>query len=336
MLPSSRFFVFGEGGRRKLVYRAGTLTDLKTGEVVWHRAVSRETVRATETTVEVVSDGQTIALREDDAGIWIGRERIVSGDGINRPRFSGPQAGRLRALHHELLVNIVDGVPLPNLFVYDKPWRRDAAMMAMALNRTGNIGLIAPWISGLGSVFDGNAGVEEPDNIGQTLYLLALAKVPKSHPLIAKSVAEARRFRSGNHITGSTDGAIHAAYQTAWLKTGLKAWGLPDAWRLPWRADHYRSLAWWHPDGGISYPFRFGAKNSRDYPYLAWAEAHYWSNDPPPLPDAESFPQTWEANGASADFRKLEKFDRDWANAKLAGPHGWHAAEAFLYLLNQA
>lgn len=328
--------MFGEGNRRKLLYRAGTLSDLKTGEVLWHGTVTSETIRASETTVDIVSDGKAIRLKEDETGVWIGDQPIVSGGGIRRPRFAGPDAGRLRALHHELLVNIVGGVPLPNLIVYDKPWRRDAAMMAMALEKTGNVGLITPWINGLDNVFDTNAGVEEPDNIGQTLYLLALAKAPRDHPLIAQAVAAAERFRRGDHISGSTDGGTHAAYQTAWLKTGLQAWGLPDAWQVPWRADHYRSLVWWMPDGGVPYPLRFGAQNSRDYPYLAWAEAHYWNNDPPPLPHRDAFPQTWEANGASADFRKMERVDSAWASAKLAGPHGWHAAEALLYVLQLA
>jgi hypothetical protein len=274
-----------------------------------------------------------VRLREDDNGIWIGNDRIVSGGGIRRPRFDGSaHAGRLRALHHEILVNIVGGVPLPNLFVYDKPWRRDAAVMAMCLEKTGNLGLIAPWIKSLDSVFDSNAGVEEPDNIGQTLYLLALAEA-RDHPLIARAVHQAARFRKGNHISGLTDGSTHPAYQTAWLKTGLRALRLPDAYRIPWTADHYRSLAWWMPDGGMAYPLRFGARNSRDYPYLAWAEAHYWNGSPPGLPDADTFPQTWEANGAAADYRKMEPVDPAWADARIAGPHGWHAAEAFLYLL---
>jgi hypothetical protein len=335
VLPPSDFFVFGEGDRRKLLYRGGVLRDLRSGEVVWRGAVSRETIRATETAVELVADGTALTLHEDAAGIWLGDRPLVTSGGINRPRFSGPQAGRLRALHHEILVNIVDSKPLPNLFVYDRPWRRDAAVMAMALAETGNLGLITPWIKGLDTVFDGNAGVEEPDNIGQTLYLLALAGA-KQHPLAAKAVAAIAKFKRGSGIAGSTDGGHHAAYQTLWLKAGLQAMGLPDAYQVPWRADHYRSLAWWMPDGGVPYPLRFGAANTRDYPYLAWAEAHYWQSAPPALPSADAFPQSWEANGAAADYRKMAAVDRAWAAAKVAGPHGWHAAEAFLYLLKQA
>jgi hypothetical protein len=334
-VPSSRFFVFGEGPRRKLLYRRGILSDIKTGETVWRGAVTRETIRATETAVDVVVDGKPLRLREDDNGIWIGTERIVFGGGVKRPRFDGPDAGRLRALHHEVLVNIVDGKPVPNLFVYDKPWRRDAAMMAMCLETTGNLDLIKPWINSLDTVFDTNAGLEEPDNIGQTLYLLGLAGA-NDHPLVARAVREVAQFRQGDHIAGMTDGHTHAAYQTAWLKAGLKSLRLPDAYRVPWRADHYRSLAWWLPEGGLPYPLRFGAGNVRDYPYLAWAEAHYWKSAPPPMPNADVFPQSWEANGAAADYQKMAMVDPVWAKARIAGPHGWHAAEAFLYLSRQA
>ena len=37
----------------------------------------------------------------------------------------------LRVLHQELLFNIIGGKPVPNLFVYPKPWYRDGAMVAM-------------------------------------------------------------------------------------------------------------------------------------------------------------------------------------------------------------
>jgi len=335
-LPGSRFFVFGEGDRQKLLYRQGVLSDLKTGDIVWRRPVSGERFCASETAVDVTTDGKPLRIREDEAGVWLGNELIAFGTKINRPRFEGMRhAARLRALHHELLVNIVDGAPVPNLFVYGRPWRRDAAMMAMCLARTGNLHLIKDWILGLDTVFDGNAGVEEPDNIGQTMYLLALAKAPARHPLIARALAEAARLRERDHISGSTDGSVHAAYQTLWLKHGLGALGLPDNFEVPWALDHYRSLVWWMPKGGVPYPTRFRDRARSDYPYLAWAEAHYWNLDPPTLPDADSFPQTWEANAAAVDYTKMDAAGQDWARARVAGPHGWHAAEAFLYLEKQ-
>jgi GH15 family glucan-1,4-alpha-glucosidase len=58
------------------------------------------------------------------------------------------------------------------LFVYPKAWLRDAAMMGMAFEATGNLHVIREWILGLREVYDrNNAGEEEADNLGQALYL---------------------------------------------------------------------------------------------------------------------------------------------------------------------
>lgn len=335
-LPATRYFLFGEGDRRKLLYKRGTLTDLASGEVVWRSPVAAERYRATHTAVEVETGGRLVSIREDESGIWVGKERIVEGGAIRRPDFAGHRhAERLRALHHEILVNIVGGKPLPNLIVYRKAWRRDAAMMAMCLAATGNLDLIRPWVLGLKDVFEGNANEDEPDNIGQTLYLLGLVGAPKKHPLVEASLEAVRRFRHGDHIAGITDNALHPDYQTLWLKSGLKAMGLPDPYRPPWSLDHYRSLVWWAPKGGLPYPLRFGGAVRAAFPYLAWAEAHYWGEAPPALPDADAFPQTWEADAGEADYARMKVIGTDWADARVAGPHGWHAAEAFLYLLRR-
>jgi len=49
----------------------------------------------------------------------------------------------------EMLECIVGGVPLPNSTVYDRPWIRDAAMMAMVLERVGELNRIRTWIEQL-------------------------------------------------------------------------------------------------------------------------------------------------------------------------------------------
>jgi len=61
-------------------------------------------------------------------------------------------------LYQELLQGIVDGVPLTNAHVYTKPWIRDAAMMAMVLERTGELDRIRSWILNLRDPFDRNNG----------------------------------------------------------------------------------------------------------------------------------------------------------------------------------
>jgi len=52
----------------------------------------------------------------------------------------------LKVLLHEILINIDNGLPLPNIMVYKKLWYRDATLMAMVLKETGNLRLIKDWI----------------------------------------------------------------------------------------------------------------------------------------------------------------------------------------------
>ncbi len=50
---------------------------------------------------------------------------------------------------HLCITSAQDGKPLPNFFVYDKPWYRDGAMMAMAFEKKGNLPALKDWILGL-------------------------------------------------------------------------------------------------------------------------------------------------------------------------------------------
>jgi hypothetical protein len=44
---------------------------------------------------------------------------------------------------------------------------------------------------------------------------------------------------------------------------------------------------------------------------------------------------TWEQNASQADYNSLAILDKTYVDQKLAVPHSWHAAEVFLYLLDQ-
>ncbi len=104
--------------------------------------------------------------------MWLtrsGRRECLADSYVGLPGFDGHRyRAYLRILHHEILTNILDGRPLPNIFVYSKPWFRDAAMMAMVLDITGNVELLRDWILNIRDPFDrNNAGYEEPDNLGQ-------------------------------------------------------------------------------------------------------------------------------------------------------------------------
>ena len=235
-----------------------------------------------------------------------------------------------------MLVNIADGAPLPNYLVYRKPWYRDAAMVAMALARTGNIAVIRDWILGLSEPFDrNNAGHREPDNLGQALYLISLVS-DRSHPLapvILDSIAE---FDRGGYICGITDFREHPVYQTRWLKFGLRALGLPDPFVVPAVEDSYATLFWWGDRAGyVGKPEGYHAESDL-YPYLTWAEAHFFGRPPPWQLAGPSYPLTWEAQASQADYDGMARISPEFAAAKLCMPHTWHAAEMFLYLLDEA
>jgi hypothetical protein len=83
---------------------------------------------------------------------------------------------------------------------------------------------------------------------------------------------------------------------------------------------------------------RFPMRVKRLYPYLAWAEAHFYDEPPPePLGQIVS-PLTWEAQASQAEYWRLKALADERAIAcddvtnQIARPHSWHAAEMFLYL----
>ncbi|BDP43647.1 hypothetical protein DAETH_36160 (plasmid) [Deinococcus aetherius] len=337
-LPGPAFFLFGAGARRKLVYRDGVLEDALTGETLRRWDVWRAEIDAAGGAVRLETPRGPVHLVEDEEGVWLdgagGREALTLGP-VRLPRFDGhPFAPLLRALHRELLVNVVGGAPLPNLFVYRRPWYRDAAMVAMALDRTGNLGLLEGWIQSLREVYDrNNAGHEESDNLGQVLYLVSLVGDAR-HPVVESVLREASTRREGRALTGLSDFAPHPVYQTKWLKFGLARLGLDDDFVIPGVPDAYSSLFWMaYRDEHVPHG-RFGPAFAELYPYLSWAEAHFLGEAPPLHLAGRAFPLTWEARASEADYGALTRLDPGLAARRLSPTHTWHAAEMLLYLLD--
>ncbi len=337
-LPNMAFFLFGMGGRRKWLYKDGAFADALTGQVVRRWEVAAERIVPAEYAVHLeTKDGHAVSIVEDEEAIWIetdGERQPLSQGHVNLPTFQGHRyASVLRVLHQEMLVNIVNGAPVPNLFVYRKPWYRDAAMVCMCLEKTLNLHLVADWILGLREPFDrNNANTCEPDNLGQALYMISLVS-DASHPL-AKTILEALpRFRTGSHIVGITDGAQHPVYQTKWLKYGLARLGLDDPYEIPPVNDPYSALFWMdykeqHVDGP-----RFGERSRERYPYLGWAEDHFYGEPPGEIGGGLEYPLTWESYASEADYPSMSVVSNEYARRKMCAPHTWHAAEMFLYLL---
>ena len=248
------------------------------------------------------------------------------------PVFAGhPFEKQLDILHEEIVSQIVDGQPLPNKYVYRKPWRRDAAMTAMVLEKTGRIGLIRDWILSLDDPFDrNNNGNEEPDNIGQSLYLIGCV-ADASHPSVKTFVDIAHEHMDGDGIlTGLVDFGRHRVYAQKWLKLGLEKCGMDASWvMIPNEPDDYNDIFWM--DGSRN-PSLASEKLNANYPYLTWAKWHkggrkFTSDDIPAVS-----PMTWEAHASEADYEAIRPVNSRWADEKICYPHTWHAAEMFLLL----
>lgn len=335
--PPTPFFIFGMGPRRKLLYREGALYDVAKREMLFSWDVRRELVTPERCRVLLeLRDGGEAVIREDEEGIFVeekgGVRSLEEEKPVSLPDFAGNEhAALLRTLHQEMLVNVIPAGPTPNIFVYPRPWYRDAAMVCMCLEKTGNLDLVADWIRGLCDPFDRQNGVEEPDNLGQLLYMISLV-ADASHPLVPRVLKEAERFRRGDRIEGPTDGGPKPVYQTKWLKLGLKGLGLEDSWEIPRVHDPYSALFWMDycdehvPTDG------FGERSRALYPYLGWAEDHFHNRAPAGLPGEGDYPLTWEAEAAKADYEGMKAVHPDYARKRVCAPHTWHAAEMFLYL----
>jgi hypothetical protein len=336
-LPAAPFFLFGMGDRRKLVYRQGVLLDARTGREVHRWKIGQELIVPPAYTVALkTNQGDRVWLVEDEEGVWLeesGNRTALTRGHVSLPSFTGHRhAPVLRVLHQELLINVIDGKPVPNFMVYNKPWYRDGAMMAKVLKQTGNLDLIKGWVLGLREPYDRNNGGEtEPDNLGEAMFLISQAS-DKNHPLVPIIGREMRRFEKDHHIEGRSDLASHPVYQTKWAKFGLRCLGLDDLYEVPQVADSYASLFWWDYKAND----RPGQEviESDDYPYLTWAGSHYAGLRKGKLSD-QDYPLTWEAKASQADYRGMKVIDEVYVESRLCTPHTWHAAEAFLYLLER-
>ena len=340
-MPVVPFFQFGMGPRPKLLFKDGVLRDAIKGTILREWKTAQVLIIPPDYLVSLTtSDGGRVRLVEDEQAVWIeenGQRSAVEGTRhpVKLPTFAGHRyASVLRVLHQEILINVVNGLPVPNFLVYRKPWYRDGAMMAMCLQKTGNLEVISDWVRGLSEVFDrNNAGETEADNPGQALFLLSLV-ADKHHPLVPKILAELKRFEvngaGGLSIKGRSDFAAHPVYQTQWAKFGLRALGLPDPYVIPAVPDSYASLFWMGRDRNA---LGEQAADRGLYPYLGWATDHFQRVKKSPISD-QDYPLTWEIQASQADYQGMAIIDPVFTQQKTAAPHTWHAAEIFLYLLD--
>lgn len=334
-VSESVYYIFGMGLRDKYILSGQenncTLALWKQdgeAEAVYTDLVIRtEDIDFANYTVEGTLQGSSFSLYENEEGIFFSQNGEITalseGVHINIPTFEG-YSNRLdmRRIFNELMVNILPEGPTPNFYGYGSAWYRDAAIVAMALEKTGNLSQIEEWLKSIDTMYDNRRDPEldETDNLGQVLYLQSLLpEGERNRELIEDIIAEAARIaaetESKDYIVGITDGQEHPVYQTRWLKFGLESLGLMEEsakYTIPDEYDSYAALCWFDGFGDIGSDIGelvWAENNDVYYPYLRVAKLHFYQIWEPV--EYTTYPYTYEAE------------------SKL---HSWHAAELLLYL----
>lgn len=343
--PEKQFYIFGMGPREKYIYKeGGELIQFSTGRVAHKFDIDNEKFLFDRYMVVLwTKDKKTYKIYENENGVYIrdisnGDEgeiiTLTESEKINLPDFEEYKyPEQLRILHAEILTSFLGNDPVPNIYVYKKPWYRDGAMMALALEKTGNLHLIKNWALSVTELYDrNNKGNMEPDNLGQLAYVLSHF-VDKSYPLINKIVEEAKSRMEDGVLTGLVDYNHHEVYANLWLRLALERLDIDTSFiKIPKRLDSYARMFWMDKrDIETEEPFRF--TYDEKYPYLTWALWHF-RNDPVPKELLEiKYPMSHEIEASEAIYENIAPLSLEYAKNKCGAPHSWHASEMFAYLI---
>ncbi|MBP3841470.1 MAG: haloacid dehalogenase-like hydrolase [Bacilli bacterium] len=334
-------YYFGFGSRRKLLYRKNSLIDINTKEVLYEFEEKEKLIIPNLYTVIIqTKDNNYIKIKEDNKGIHYalnGKDEIIEGTDkeIKLFDFSNQKYQNIKkVLYGEILFNIKDNIIYPNIIVYDKPWYRDAAITSMVLRQTNNTDLINDWINSINELYDNNNGYNEPDNLGEILYLLSLSE-ERNEDLIDRIETEAERLATSNpngyYIYGQTDFSPQHLYQNLWYKLGIEKVGRTyhfDISKIP--EDDYSKGAWWS-----NYIVK-GSNNNLDvnYPYLSYAVLHKQKVGKVVL-NYNLYPLSWERNASQAKYENYLGIDNQMNDSKTSPIHSWSASELLLYILDE-
>jgi hypothetical protein len=338
-LPKINFFLFGMGNRLKMVYKNGSLINAKTGKILRRWKIKTATIVPSEYLVHLeLENGKSVDIQEDTKGVYIYENElqlIMAESTLSLPNFEDKKlAAVLKVLHHEILINVDEGLPLSNFLVYQKPTYRSAVMPVMVLNKTNNINLVRDWIINLKEPYNrSQEGNSEVDNLGQVLYLISTVS-NRNHPIVEKVLEEADGYKNSDYIEGKTDNVFHPVYQTKWMKYGLQSLGISDSYNIPLIYDNYSPVFWLDYKmsnvGGI----QFDEKTSLNSPYLTWAEDHTFSQKSGII-SLRDYPLSWEAEASGVNYTGMNVIDPIYSQSSLCTTHAWHAAEMFLLLIEQ-
>lgn len=336
-MPDIPFFFFGMGDRLKMIYKNGNLMNAKTGKVLRRWKLKGATIVPSEYLVHIeLENGKAVDIQENMQGVYIyenDMQIIMAESSLKLPTFSDKKyAPILRVLHHEVLMNIDEGLPVPNFLIYPKPWYRDAAIMTMVLKQTNNLNLIVNWIANLKEPYDkNNDGTPEVDNLGQALYIISTVS-DRKHPLIEKILEEADSYKNGTYIEGKTDYTFHPVYQTKWMKFGLKSLGISDDYKIPLVYDNYSPMVWWIYKPETVLGKYFDENTSLKAPYMSWAEDHFTGSKKGAV-SLRDYPLSWQSDFQGTNYQPASIIDPIFTQLNICPTHAWHASEMFLALM---
>ena len=341
--PEKSFYIFGMGHREKYLYKDGRLINIRTNEAEYSWDIKAEKLLYDRYMVLLwTTDGKKVLIEENAEGLYVSdieneqRTNTVclASSKISLPDFEEYRySAQMRILHQEILTSFIGNMPVPNIYVYDSAWYRDSAMMALALDRTGNIDLLRDWALSVTDLYDrNNKGNCEPDNLGQLAFVLSFF-VDKSYPMIDKIVAEAKRIMQDGLLTGLTDYNHHEIYATLWLKYALQRLDIDTSFiKIPECFDSYARM-FWMDKTDVEKKTPYENKYDEWYPYLWWAVKHFESESVDEKYLELQYPMSWEIKASEAKYEKIAPLSEEYAKNKCGAPHSWHASEMLMYLL---
>ncbi len=343
--PEKQFYIFGFGPREKYIYKqGGELIQFNTGKVVRKFDVKREKFLFDRYRVVIwTNDERTYDLYENENGVYLDNitngtreesECLTTSKRINLPDFEEYKyPEQLRILHGEILTSFLGKDPVPNIYVYKKPWYRDGAMMALCLEKTGNLHIMRDWALGITDLYDrNNKGNCEPDNLGQLAFVLSCF-VDKTYPLVKEIEIEAKRIMENGLLTGMTDYNHHEIYSTLWLKYAFERLDMDTSYiKIPSEFDSYARM-FWMDKSEVETETPFSFTYDEKYPYLTWALWHFNGDTVDEKYLEIKYPMSWEIEASEANYEAIAPLSTEYAKNKCGAPHSWHSAEMLMYLI---
>ena len=336
----TEYYYFGMANRRKILYQKNRLVDVETKEIIKEFTEKEHYIIPNIYTVIIeTTNSKYIKIYEDENGITYqvnDKKEMLDNTKVNLYDFANQKYQNIKKeLYGELLFNIKDEVIYPNIIVYDKPWYRDAAITSMVLKQTNNTDLIDEWVNNITEIYDlQNAGIQEPDNLGELLYLLSTQEELNNN-LIDRIEEEAENIASSNsngyYLYGKTDFGDQYLYQNLWYKLGIEAVGRKfnfDLSSIP--KDYYYKMAWWSDYEVEDRTFEV----SIEYPYLSVAAYHKLKEGTIPF-NCDIYPLSWEIRASQANYENYKDLDMVTYSSSVSPLHSWSGAELLLLLLDE-